>query len=47
MMARLITALKAVGIAALLLCAVGNALLGDWGSFALAATAGLLLLVQK
>jgi hypothetical protein len=27
-------------------CAAGNALLGDWGSFALAATAALLLVMQ-
>jgi hypothetical protein len=33
-------------VVALVLCAAGNALLGDWGSFALAATAALLLVMQ-
>jgi hypothetical protein len=45
MIARLILTLQTIGVAVLLLCAVGNVLLGDWGSVALALTAALLLVM--
>lgn len=44
-MARIIFGLQITGSAVLLICAIGSALLGDWGSVALAGTAAFLLLV--
>jgi hypothetical protein len=43
MMVRIMFALQIVGAAALLVCAIGNAVLGDWSGVALAATAAFLL----
>jgi hypothetical protein len=45
-MARLMIGLKVTGVVALTLCAAGNALLGDWGSLALAAATAVLLAVM-
>jgi hypothetical protein len=42
-LAYLIAALQSIGVAVLLLCAAGNALLGDWGNAAVALGAAVLL----
>jgi hypothetical protein len=42
-MARLILTLQTIGVAVLLLCAVGNVRRGDWDSVAVALASALLL----
>jgi hypothetical protein len=46
MMARLILTLQVIGVAVLLLCALGNVLLGDWSNVALASLTATLLLLM-
>jgi hypothetical protein len=42
-MIRLKVTLQAIGMAALLLCAIGNALAGDWGNAVVALLCAILL----